>query len=367
MIGRRFRQGDLQTVKRKVGGRYFKWGIDRTLPAMPTQAIVPLDQTETVLLLTSRYPPGFKHETYVAELAYARALAEAARAFAITEDPSVVFEKTVIWFVPEKKFVFPPLWDYSRQAYQFALGMESQGNRPLCSADETLFWENKAHMHRRLAEIGAPTPRTEILTAEGWQSSGFDLEPTLIKEEHSAGSGGIHYFQTAAEARRFVSEYRFKPTESLIMQEIVQGATKDLRLTMAGDRIVESATYWRVKTPEVLARPEWTTTATSYNSLVVHGDIPPEVGPLVAKWLQELGVRTAGVDLMWTDDDLGKDPLILELSPYYQPNPPKPERYANWTYSEYKAKRRNIPRGYRLEQFDAYRTVARDLLAQDLI
>jgi glutathione synthase/RimK-type ligase-like ATP-grasp enzyme len=367
LIGRHSIQGDLQTLKRKVGGPYRKWGIDRKLPSMPTQAIVPLDDTETVLLLTSRYPPGFQHETYVAELAYANALAEAERAFGVTENPSAVFDKTVIWFIPDKTFVFPRLWDYSRQVYQFALGMESQGNRPLCSADETLFWENKAHMHRRLAEIGAPTPRTEILTAEGWQSSRFDLEPALIKEEHSAGSGGIHHFQTAAEARRFVSEYPFRPTESLIMQEIVPGATKDLRLTMAGDRIVEAATYWRVKNPEVLASPEWTTTATSYNSLVVHGDIPSDIGSLAAKWLQGLGIRTAGVDLMWTDDDVSKDPQILELSPYYQPNPPKPERYADWTYREYKGRRRNIPQGYRLEQFDAYRTIARDLLAQDLI
>src|SRR4051812_7836984 len=170
-------QGDFQTVKRKVAGRYLKWGIDRKLPGMPTQAIVPLDETETVLLLCSRYGPGFENEIYVAELAYATALAEAERTFAITEEPGDVFDKAVIWFVPDKRFVFPRLWDYSRQVYQFAVGMESQGNRPLCSADETLFWENKAHMHRRLADIGAPTPRTEILTAEGWQSSGFDLEP----------------------------------------------------------------------------------------------------------------------------------------------------------------------------------------------
>ena len=167
MIGRRSIQGDFQTVKRKVGGRYHKWGIDRNLPTMPTQAIVPLDETETVLLLTSRYPPGFQYETYVAELAYANGLAEAGRGFAITEDPGAVFDKRVIWFIPDKSFVFPRLWDYSRQVYEFALGMESQGNRPLCSADETLFWENKAHMHRRLADIGAPTPPTEILTAEG--------------------------------------------------------------------------------------------------------------------------------------------------------------------------------------------------------
>lgn len=367
MIGRRSVRGDLQTIKLKVGGRYYKWGTDRKLPAMPTQAIVPLDEAETVLLLLSRLASPFPYETHVAELAYANALAEAGRAFAVTEDPSAVFEKAAIWFIPDKNFVSPRLWDYSQQVHQFALGLESQGNRPLCSANETLFWENKAHMHRRLAEIGAPTPRTEILTAEGWESSRFDLEPNLIKEEHSSGSGGIHYFQTAAEARRFVAEYRFKPNEGLIMQEEVGGATKDLRLTMAGDRIVDSATYWRVKNPEVLKRPEWTTTATSNDSQVVHAEIPPDIGSLAAGWLQELKIRTAGLDLMWTDDDVSKDPLILELSPYYQPNPPKPARYTDWTYREYKGKRRNISQGYRLEQYGAYRSVARDLIAQDLI
>ena len=117
--------------------------------------------------------------------------------------------------------------------------MERQGNRLFCSSEETAYWENKTNMHRKLAEIGVPTPRTKIVTGENRQSVAFDIEPALIKEEHSAGSSGIHYFATAGDARNFVMNYSFRPTESLIMQEVVAGATKDMRLTMVGDKAIE--------------------------------------------------------------------------------------------------------------------------------
>jgi glutathione synthase/RimK-type ligase-like ATP-grasp enzyme len=352
---------------RKINGRYRKWGVDRGLEPMPAEAIVPLEQTDDVILLTSHYPSWFTYETHIAELAYAHALAARDRPFAITEDPSEVFEKTVIWFIPDRGVFVPRLWDYSRQVHQFVVGLESQGNRPLCSSHEIAFWENKAHMHRKLDEIGAPTPRTKILSAQDWEGAEFDIEPVLIKEEHSAGSGGIHHFDTAGQARSFVAEYPFRPSESLIMQELVRGANQDLRLTMAGRSPIAEATYWRRKRPDASADGKWTTTATTYGSEVIHDDVPPQSGSLAAEWLEKLEIRTAGIDLMWVDDDTSAEPKILELSPYYQPNPPKPERYADLTYKEYKSKRRNVAEGYRLKQYEAFRRVAGELLDQDLL
>jgi glutathione synthase/RimK-type ligase-like ATP-grasp enzyme len=355
-------------VRRKVGGRYRKWTIARNLPPMPTEAVVPLDEAGEALLLCSRYLPYFVPQTHVSELAFAHQLAARGRAFAVTGDARKLFDKSVAWFIPGdgRDFILPRLWDYSRQVFEFAAGLERQGNRPFCSSTETEFWENKAHMHRKLAEMGAPTPRTEILTADTWVQANFDVEPALIKEEHSAASAGVHHFSTAAQAREFVASYRFRPGESLIMQELVLGATKDMRLTMVGERLIESATYWRVKSPEALAKPEWTTTATSNNPVVLHEDIPPSVEAQAAEWLRKLGIRTAGIDLMWVDDDVSRDPVILELSPYYQPNPPKPERYAQWTYKEYKKKLRNVRDSYVLEQYRVFGDIAGAILDQDL-
>ena len=355
---------NLRPIRRAVGLRYRKWSLDRQIPDIPKQAIAALGETSDVLLLCSRSTRQFEPQTLLAESAFAAEMAARSRPFAVADDPSGLFEKSVMWFLPVN-LVSPRLWNYSVQVYEFAAGLERQGNQLFCSSDEVEFWENKAHMHRRFDEVGIPTPRTLILTRENWPTTDFDIEPVLIKREHSAGSAGITHFATASEARRFVASYSFRPTESLIMQEVVRGATRDLRLTMVGDQVIESATYWRTKHPDALSRTEWTTTATTYDSLVSHGGIPDSLAPMVAEYLRKLGLRMAGIDVMWPDDDVSAEPLVLELSPYFQPNPPKPARYAGWTYKQYKSKP-YIDEGYFLRQHDVFRTIAGQILDQAL-
>jgi len=127
--------------------------------------------------------------------------------------------------------------------------------------------------------------------------------------------------------------------------------------------MIESASFWRMKRPDLHSGLEWTTTATKYGSTVHHGDVPESVVPTVGEYLRKLGIRTAGVDVMWRDDDVSGEPLVLELSPYYQPNPPKPERYREWTYSQYK----NSPyveEGYLFQQYLVFRSIAGEILDQ---
>jgi hypothetical protein len=337
----------------------------RRVPAIPVEAAVSLAATSEVLLVCSWSPWEFTPMSYAQESAFAHEMLARGRSFAIADQPELLFGKSVVWFLPNE-FVMPRLWDYSRQAREFAAGLERQGNRLFCSAEEVGFWENKAHMHQRLDEVGAPTPRTRILTHETWESIPFDLEPVLIKAEHSSSSGGITHFPTAEAARAHVARYEFRPTEALIMQEVVPGTTRDMRVTIVGDRVIPSASYWRKKSSEALAREEWTTTATTYNSVVDHGDVPESVEPFVADYMQKLGVRTAGIDLMWPNDDLSQDPVILEFSPYYQPNPPKPPRYADLTYKEFKTNWA-AKEGYLECQYHVFRRIAAQMLDQGLV
>jgi len=352
----------LQSIRREVGGRYRKWSIDKVIPPLPADAVVPIESTPDVLLLCSNFIRQFDPQAHIKEVAFAQELTARNRTFAISADPGSLFDKSVAWFLPGP-FVSPHLWDYSRQVREFAVGLERQGNRLFCSSAETEYWENKAHMHRAFEAAGIPTPKTTILSAENWESVAFDAEPVLIKQEHSAGSVGIHHFNTAVEAMRFVASYRFRPNESLLMQEVVGGATKDLRLTMVGNAMIEPATYWRTKSAEALATSTWTTTATTYNSTVTHDNIPDSVVPMAAEYLSRLGLRTAGIDLMWIDDDLSRDPVILEVSPYYQPNPPKPKRYEGWTYKQYK-QRPYAPEGYFVRQHQVMRVISAEVLGQ---
>jgi hypothetical protein len=331
---------------------------------MPTEVLVPLEATRDVLLLCSRMVRHFDPKINLQELAFANELADRDREFAITHDPRIVFDKSVIWVLPNH-LVWPRLWDYSRQVQEFATGLERQGNRLFCSSDELAYWENKATMHMRFVEVGVPTPETRILTVESRDAVKFDIEPVLLKEEHSAGSAGIHYFPTASGAWEFVKARQFRPSESLIMQQIVPGATKDLRLTMVGDQMIRSATFWRKKSPRAVSSGRWTTTASKYGSSIEHENIPEHVVPVVADYLRRLGMRTAGIDLMWVDDDVSRSPLVLEVSPYFQPNPPKPDRYAHWTYKQFK-ERPYAMDGYLRQQYGVFREMAAQVLDQQL-
>jgi hypothetical protein len=351
-------------MKQELTAQYHNWRIQRTIPDFPREAIVPLDAAVDVLLLTSRIANRDPHPQ-IAEVAFAHELAARNRPFAATADPSLLVEKSVTWFLP-RGMISPSLWNYSRQVHEFAKGLEAQGNRLFCSSDEVRYWENKAYMHQRLAYLDIPTPETKLLTRATWPSTPFDIEPLVIKEEHSAGSAGIHYFQTAAEARTFVANYRFRPEETLIMQAVVSGATQDLRVTVVGRTIIPSASYWRRKRGAALASEVWTTTATTYDSLVDHADVPQSVRTFVVDCLQKLDLRLAAFDLMWEDDNVTRKPLVLEVSPYFQPNPPKPERYRHWTYKRYK-QTPYAEEGYFSGQYGVFRSIARQVLDQEIV
>lgn len=343
---------------------YLRRRVRRHVPNEPV-ATAPLERADDVLVVLGGAPVTFHAQTYAQELAFAHEFAARGRPLAVTRDPSLLFGKHVMWFIPDK-FVRPVLWNYSRQTVEFAEGLESQGNVLFCSSDETRYWENKAHMHRMLERAGIPTPRTILVTEDTRDEAEIDVEPVLVKEEHSASSVGLHHFDAADEAQGFIADYRFRPGETLIVQELVRGATRDMRMTVAGSAAIETATYWRIKGEEQLKAPRWTPTATSYGTLVEHGGVPADLEALVAGWVSRLGIRTAGVDLIWRDDDLSQDPLMLELSPYYQPNPPKPERYADWSYRQFK--RTPLARdGYLAGQYRVFRAVAAQLLEEGLL
>jgi hypothetical protein len=338
---------------------------DRRVGSLPRDTVVPLERARDVLLLTSRRGTSrFRAETYSQEVAFAAEMAARGRPFAVTDDPSGLFGKRVMWFHPPR-MVTPPLWDHARQVREFAAGLELQGNTLFCSAAETAYWENKAFMHRRLDEVGAATPRTLVVGEADRTEPAIGFEPLLVKEEHSAGSSGIHFFATADEARAFVAGYAFKPTESLIVQEVVPGATRDLRLTLVGDRVIRSATYWRAKSADALAASEWTTTATTYGSTVDHAEPPAGAVEACTRILRDLGVRTAGIDLMWAGDDVTGEPLMLELSPFYQPNPPMPASADGRSYKAFKSAR-YARDGYFRHQHLAFREIASAILDQDL-
>jgi glutathione synthase/RimK-type ligase-like ATP-grasp enzyme len=332
----------------------------RLLEPMPEETLVPLAEADDVILLCAQQGNGVVHtETWSQQLAFAHELAARGRTFAITTEPAALFEKSVAWALPPR-LIEPRLWNHARQVQEFVTGLEAQGNRTFLSAAETLYWENKAYMHRRFDDVDVPTPATVIVDVASRDDADFDFEPLVVKQEHAAGSSGVRFFPGAEAARDYIRSYGFRPGEHLIVQAVVPGATRDLRLTMVGDTPIRSATYWRIKSQETLEAAEWRTTATSYGSTVRHEEPPARAVQLCARIMHDFSVRTAGFDVMWAEDDLDGTPLVLELSPFFQPNPPSPDGDSS-AYKRFK-RRRYRADGYFERQHAAYREIAATIL-----
>lgn len=355
----------LRAIPRPVANSCL-WGvrrrIERELGLSPPAATVTLGAADYVVLQLSRLRPVFCLQSHLAEQAMAIELAAAGKRVAVSAEPGEVFGKRVFWSLPYKIFV-PRLWDQSRQCVAFADGLEAQGNSLFTSSAEARFWENKRFMHERFSETGVRTPATTLLTTENCTQAELP-EPLLLKEEHSAGSAGIYFFPTARAARDFAIKRTWMPGETLIAQQLVAGATRDLRLTLVGKTVIRSATYWRIK-PKCGVGSAWISTATSNNSTVQHAPVPQELVTTVAGYLSALGLRTAGVDIMFEGDDVSRGPLILEVSPIYQPNPPKPIRYNHYSYNRYKHTFWGR-QSYYSEQHKAFREIFNVALQQNL-
>src|SRR5207248_811162 len=85
----------LRPIRREVGGRYRKWSLERRIPSFPRESVVPLSRTTDVLLLCSRCARDVEPAARIPEVAFARSLAERGRRFAVSDDPSALFDKSV--------------------------------------------------------------------------------------------------------------------------------------------------------------------------------------------------------------------------------------------------------------------------------
>ena len=83
---------------------------------------------------------------------------------------------------------------------------------------------------------------------------------------------------------------------------------------MVGKSIVHF--YWRINKSK-----EWKPTSTGQGSEVDFITFPEQWREWIVEQFQKLNITTGAFDIAWQNDDLSNIPLILEVSPFYQPNP----------------------------------------------
>ncbi|MCC6227110.1 MAG: hypothetical protein IT195_12000 [Microthrixaceae bacterium] len=315
------------------------WDLTRVTPWRQIRRLRD-PSSDLVVWLHHRHPGGWakwvlQEDTVVKDVAILRALCRRGLRFRIVtgdgieslRDARVLY--TLHWYNPDR------LANHSASLMAALRRAEERGNTLLPSADEAEWWENKVFMHRRFDELGVNCPRTWILDSTSDLESGEDAAraealpfPVLAKEPHSQGSAGVHKVDSVAELRALRSKLVAAGEPELLVQDLID-MRRDLRATCVGGEVVHH--YFRINTSG-----EWTPTSTRRGSLVDFETFPEQWRGRIVDVLGKCGLRTGAFDICWEGDDLESEPIFLEVSPSYTPNPPPPPSFSDKPYYAFK-------------------------------
>ncbi|MEO9872931.1 MAG: hypothetical protein ABJF63_20780, partial [Ekhidna sp.] len=208
--------------------------------------------------------------------------------------------------------------------------LSNQRNRIYPNSHEMNLWENKALMHRMFEELNINTPKTVVLESLNEPNSRQLPFPFLIKEEHSFSSQGIHLINNKEQLDQCINEKFLERNKHIILQKLIN-MRRDLRVILVGDEIVLH--YWRINKSK-----DWKPTATGYGSEVDFVMFPEKWRHYIIEVFKKLNLVTGAFDITWENDDLESEPLILEVSPNYQPNPVVDVSKLKVPYGEFKKK-----------------------------
>ena len=330
--------GPLRQVWDQARKRLFLlWDLFREIPWGRVRRFHDRGAT-TVVWIHHRYPASWLHyllreDTILKDLALVVGLARAGVPFRIVTGRKIheVEGATVVWTIHPYNPDRNP--NYAEGMLGAVRRIEDAGNTLLPSSEEAQWWENKVYMHQRFDELGVPSPRTVVDRPGGDLSlrcaDGTELGfPLLVKEPHSQGSAGLHKVATIEDLRRLRAEMLRRGESELLLQELIDMG-RDLRVTLVGDRVVHH--YFRINTSD-----EWQPTSTRRGSQVDFVTFPEKWRQQIVDVFRSTGMRTGAFDICWRGDDLDTEPLFLEVSPSYTPNPPPPPAFADRPYYQFK-------------------------------
>lgn len=204
--------------------------------------------------------------------------------------------------------------DYTNILLHITRQLEIQGNEVFPRQCETIFWENKTYMHQRFYMARVHEPRTRIFDSMKHLLNAKLKFPYLIKAEHSCSSEGVYKITDFCDLARLMADENFmRMNRHIIAQELIN-MRRDLRVILVNGEIVLH--YWRINKEK-----EWKPTSTSYGSEVDFDFFPEQWRQHIIDTFYSLELTTGAFDITWQDDDLSTEPIYLEVSPFYQPNP----------------------------------------------
>jgi len=237
-----------------------------------------------------------------------------------------------IFYTISKDFNAFGLLNHSATLIHVVAELEKQNNTLFPSLNELKYWENKSFMHRKFEELKINCPKTWIVeNLEDLELINLDLKfPCLLKECNSSGAAGIFKVDDYKGLYELINKKNQEGKYEFLVQLLIN-MRKDLRVIIVGEEIVLH--YWRINQGF-----EWKPTSTGHGSKVDFISFPTQWKERFVHILKALELRTGAFDVTWENDNLDTEPIILEVSPAYMPNPPIPEKWKDIPYSQFKDK-----------------------------
>ena len=223
------------------------------------------------------------------------------------------------------------LANYSASLFHVSEQLFKQGNTLYPKINELKYWENKGYMQSQFLKHNINHPTTIILERNYLDIEISDLKyPFLLKEIHSAGSRGITKISDINDLQFNLKNIWNKGHSQVLIQQLVD-MRRDLRVVILNKEVISF--YWRVNPSD-----EWRPTATSFGNNTEFGNFPEKWKETFVLYLEKMELTTGAFDIAWEKDNIETEPLVLEVSPFYQLNPVLPERFSEISYKKYKRK-----------------------------
>ena len=181
--------------------------------------------------------------------------------------------------------------------------LSERGVRVLNAPDALLAAHDKLLTAERLVHAGLPTPWTEHI------GPGAPLPvvpfPCVVKPRFGSWGQDVLLCRAPEDLVRtleLIAERPWWKRHGALVQELVGPGGRDVRVVVAGRRIVAGAE--RIAAPD-----EWRTNVT-LGGLVVEPGVPRDVAPLAIEAMSALAIDFASVDLLPSDDGW----VVLELN-----------------------------------------------------
>lgn len=220
---------------------------------------------------------------------------------------------SIIYWSPSK--YYSTSIDYSPDLIRIAKKAEENNNRIFPSSNELLFLENKTYMHKFFDSNGIPNPKTDYYNSISEIEQTNLSFPLLLKGEHSSGSQDIYKFDNKSSLLNYLRTSEFCNKFSTILLQRLLNIRRDLRVTIVGDEVV--LFYWRINKSD-----EWKPTASSFGGTISFSDYPQQWHKYFLDHFKKLNIPMGAFDVAWENDDLSTEPLFLEVSSRFSPNPP---------------------------------------------